>query len=69
LSSRLSEKTDNAKFYKFDVDKLPDVAQELGIRAMPTFIVYKDGEEQSKIVGANIKAIEAAVTEHAAKAE
>jgi hypothetical protein len=35
---------------------------------MPTFIVYKDGEEQQKIVGANIKAIEAAVTTQTAAA-
>ncbi|KAF2671666.1 Cop c 2-like protein [Microthyrium microscopicum] len=57
----MSEKTDKVKFYKFDVDALPAVAQELNIRAMPTFIVYKDGEEVQKIVGANIKAIETAI--------
>jgi len=57
----MSEKTDKVKFYKFDVDALPAVAQELNIRAMPTFIVYKDGEEIQKVVGANIKAIETAI--------
>lgn len=29
---------------------------------MPTFQVYKDGEKVEEIVGANVKAIEAAVT-------
>lgn len=50
-----------ARFYKMDVDELPDVAQELGVRAMPTFIVFKGGEKIGEVVGANAKAVEAAV--------
>lgn len=51
----------NARFYKLDVDELPDLAQELGVRAMPTFMVYKAGEKIGEIVGANEKAVKAAV--------
>jgi thioredoxin 1 len=47
-----------AKFYKVDVDKVPDVAQELGIRAMPTFMFFKEGEKITEVVGANPHAIE-----------
>ncbi|KAK4695915.1 thioredoxin 1, partial [Lecanoromycetidae sp. Uapishka_2] len=51
----------NVKYYKVDVDEVPDVAQELAVRAMPTFIVFKDGEIEETIVGANAKALEAAI--------
>lgn len=54
----------NVEFYKVDVDEVPDVAQELGIRAMPTFLVFKDGEKVEEVVGANEKAIRAAVDKH-----
>lgn len=47
-----------AKFYKVDVDMVPDVAQELGIRAMPTIIFFKNGEKITEVVGANQHAIE-----------
>ena len=51
----------NAKFYKVDVDEVPDIAQELGVRAMPTFKIFKDGEIVGDVVGANPPAIKAAV--------
>ncbi|KAA8632264.1 hypothetical protein SMACR_04684 [Sordaria macrospora] len=52
---------DKIYFAKFDVDHLPDLAQELGIRAMPTFIIFKDGEKVGDVVGANPAAILAAL--------
>ncbi|KAF1362777.1 thioredoxin-domain-containing protein [Lizonia empirigonia] len=51
----------NARFYKLDVDEVPDVAQELGIRAMPTFLLFKGGDKVAEVVGANPKALEAAI--------
>jgi thioredoxin 1 len=63
-SHRFSEKFTDAKFYKIDVDEVPDVAQELGIRAMPTFLVFKNGEKVAEVVGANPKALEAAIQQH-----
>ena len=58
-----SKQYSDARFYKVDVDELPDVAQELGIRAMPTFKFFKDGEEVQSVMGANPQAIEAAIQE------
>ncbi|KUJ16526.1 putative thioredoxin, partial [Mollisia scopiformis] len=58
---KFSEEFPNAHFVKIDVDEVPDVAQELGIRAMPTFIVFKDGEKVKEVVGANPKALQAAI--------
>ena len=54
--------------FKVDVDEVPDVAQELGIRAMPTFLIFKGQEKIGEVVGANPKALKAAI-EDAVKAE
>lgn len=61
---RFSDTYPNARFYKLDVDEVPDVAQELGIRAMPTFLLFKNGEKIGEVVGANPKALEAAIQQH-----
>ena len=63
-SHRFSDVYTDVRFYKLDVDEVPDVAQELGIRAMPTFVIFKDGEKVSEVVGANPKALEAAIQKH-----
>ncbi|KAK4154544.1 thioredoxin-like protein [Chaetomidium leptoderma] len=44
---------DKTYFAKFDVDAVPALAQELGIRAMPTFTIFKDGEKVDEFLGAN----------------
>ncbi|KAI1176709.1 thioredoxin-like protein [Nemania sp. FL0916] len=48
----------NIYFVKIDVDELPDLSQELGISAMPTFIAFKNGEIADKVVGASVPKIE-----------
>jgi thioredoxin 1 len=55
---------DKVDFYKVDVDEVPDVAQELGVRAMPTFMFFKNGEKVDEVVGADRRAIEAAIQKH-----
>ena len=58
---RFSNTYPHVRFYKLDVDEVPDVAQELGIRAMPTFLLFKNGDKVAEVVGANPKALEAAI--------
>ncbi|KIY72613.1 thioredoxin [Cylindrobasidium torrendii FP15055 ss-10] len=41
------------KFFKVDVDEQEEISQEVGIRAMPTFVVFKNGEKIGELVGAN----------------
>ncbi|KAG8982510.1 hypothetical protein FRB90_006730 [Tulasnella sp. 427] len=53
IFEKLSEVTPGVGFYKVDVDAVPDVSQEAGIRAMPTFIAFKKGEKIGDLVGAN----------------
>ncbi|PSR87226.1 thioredoxin-like protein [Coniella lustricola] len=48
-------------FAKIDVDKLRDVASQYGVRAMPTFIIFKNGTPLETIQGANPPKLTAAV--------
>ncbi|ESZ95382.1 thioredoxin [Sclerotinia borealis F-4128] len=58
---KFSEEYPAAHFVKIDVDEMPDVAQELGIRAMPTFLIFKGEEKIAEVVGANPRALEEAI--------
>ncbi|KAL2438550.1 hypothetical protein ABEF95_011661 [Exophiala dermatitidis] len=59
--SESDEFKDKVDFYKIDVDEVPDVAQELGVRAMPTFMLFKNGQKVGEVVGANKRALEQAI--------
>ena len=61
---KYSEEYPTAKFFKVDVDEASDVAQELSIRAMPTFLFFKNGEKVGEVVGANARQIEATIKQH-----
>ncbi|KAH0490956.1 hypothetical protein TgHK011_002402 [Trichoderma gracile] len=52
-ASEDAEFKDKVHFVKFDVDELPELSQELGIRAMPTFLFYKNGSKVDEMIGAN----------------
>ena len=41
-----------ARFAKVDVDQCQKTAGEFGVRVMPTFMIFKDGECTAKIEGA-----------------
>lgn len=69
MKLRLSEEkalSDNIQFVKFDVDELPDLTAELGVRAMPTFFVFKNGSKVDELVGANPQALQSMLAKHAA---
>ncbi|KAB2011480.1 hypothetical protein ES319_D09G023800v1 [Gossypium barbadense] len=48
----MAAKFTDVEFVKLDVDELPDVAQEFGVQAMPTFVLVKQGKEVDRVVGA-----------------
>ncbi|KAL4947703.1 thioredoxin-like protein [Aspergillus filifer] len=59
---KLSETYTDVKFIQVDVDKARSIAQEHQIRAMPTFVLYKDGKMLDKrVVGGNMKELEEAI--------
>ena len=49
------------KFYTYDVEECEDIAQELGVRQMPTFSIFKDGDIQEGVTGARPKEIRKAI--------
>ena len=38
-------------FVKINVDQNPEVAMKLGIRSIPTLVIFKGGEEKSRVIG------------------
>lgn len=58
---RLEKDHTDAVFVKVDVDEVSDVAAECGVRAMPTFMIFRNDEKVSEVVGANPAALKAAV--------
>ncbi|EPS26868.1 hypothetical protein PDE_01808 [Penicillium oxalicum 114-2] len=56
-----SQEYPNVQFYKVDVEAVPDVAQEIGARAMPTFYFFKKGEKINEVIGANPGAVRSGI--------
>ncbi|KAK0501857.1 thioredoxin [Armillaria luteobubalina] len=44
-------------FYKVEVDEQTRIAEEMEIRAMPTFSAFKDGKKIQEMVGADPRAL------------
>ncbi|MFJ6722483.1 thioredoxin family protein [Streptomyces sp. NPDC091259] len=41
------------RFAVIDVDQVPDVSEKAGVRAMPTFQTYLNGEKKGELLGAD----------------
>ncbi|KAJ1963372.1 hypothetical protein GGI12_002091 [Dipsacomyces acuminosporus] len=57
----LSEQFTDIVFASVDVDDVSSVAQKCSIRAMPTFILFKDGTKFKDLTGANKVGLESLV--------
>ena len=55
LDEVASELGDKAKVVKVNVDENGELAQQFGIRGIPTMIFFKDGEAAKTLVGAQPK--------------
>lgn len=58
----LSKKFGTIKFRKVNTDEQEQISQEAGIRALPTFVVFRKGEQVEKLVGANPGKLETTLT-------
>lgn len=54
-------KPNRIAFAKVDVDSHRDIAQQYGVRAMPTFVILRNGSVHETLQGANPPALTAAV--------
>lgn len=44
-------------FARFDTDEVPDLTFDLGIRSLPTFVFFRDGDKTDALAGANPPAL------------
>jgi thioredoxin 1 len=56
--AELSRKFGQLVFVKVDVDEVQEVAAQYEVRAMPTFLFIKDGQQIDKVVGADKNELE-----------
>lgn len=61
LLEKFQNEYSNIKFLKIDVDQLGSLAQEYNVSSMPTLILFKNGEEVNRVIGANPAAIKQAL--------
>lgn len=57
IFDKLAEEIPEVEFARVDVDKAEDVAMEYRVTAMPTFLLFQDGEKVETIVGADLRKI------------
>ncbi|MFV0401356.1 MAG: thioredoxin [Oscillospiraceae bacterium] len=52
----LSDELDGkAVFYKLNIDDYGEIASRYGVTSIPTLILFKNGEEQERMIGVNPK--------------
>ncbi|OQV25630.1 Thioredoxin-like protein 1 [Hypsibius exemplaris] len=61
---QMSNRYSNAVFVKVDVDQMTETARQYGIRAMPTFLFFKNGQQVAQVQGANVPQIEANIKQY-----
>lgn len=55
LEEIADEKGDSITIAKLNVDESPDIARRFDVMSIPTMILFKDGKEAKRIIGAKPK--------------
>jgi len=58
-----SDLAGRATFVAVDVDDVPGAAAEFGVATLPTFVVFRDGAEAARVVGADERALRQALAD------
>lgn len=64
LLVQLAEQHIDVKFYKVNVENNEEVAEKVGITAMPTINFYRRGQRIDQVVGADINKISQTITKY-----
>ena len=49
------EKGESLRVAKLNIDENPEVTRRFGVMSIPTLIVFKEGQEKARVVGARSK--------------
>lgn len=63
-----SRRHEAGKFLKVDVDQCKVIANRYGVRAIPVFLFFRNGERIHTVKGADMGSLDAAITQHLAGA-
>ncbi|KAJ5213320.1 hypothetical protein N7449_000489 [Penicillium cf. viridicatum] len=66
IFSRFPHEYPQVRFHDLDVDAVPSVAEELGIRSLPSVFVFRKGEMVEGIVGSRPAAVKDAIEKYIA---
>ncbi|PVF98583.1 thioredoxin-like protein, partial [Serendipita vermifera] len=67
IFAALDKQNPDLPFYNVDVDQAEEVAEEVGIRMLPTFIIYTKGEQIACSVGAKPAELHTLIQTNASK--
>lgn len=51
LENIQEELGDKISIYKVDVDESEELSRKFGVMSIPTLVIFKNGEEQNKLIG------------------
>jgi thioredoxin 1 len=57
MIEELIEDHPNVKFIKLDMDKFPKLAKDLGVKYLPTFILFDEGHDIGSVQKADIEKV------------
>jgi thioredoxin 1 len=49
---QIAEERSDLKVVKLNIDEEPEIAQRYGVMSIPTLILFKDGAEAKRVIGA-----------------